>query len=261
MTVSLPYFAPAGDMALRFDAGSSAGTRLPDGLLAGDGFAMACWMTFPDGHKTDCCAVVVGNDTGGVAIGLLRSKVAMIPFRGPADGSGQLPHHVTGPSYRPGQGWLYVAVSTTKPEWLRVLVVGDDPPMTDESGLHAISIAGFQHATLVRVGYQPGAWQEGGPKPFRGAIARLRLWRKAMTFDELMAARFDLPTVRAGHRPELAADWRMTEGQGEIAFDYAAPSTNLGRLASPPGNHLRFTGDPMWVVANLPIPPNLRVKS
>ena len=88
----------------------------------------------------------------------------------------------------------------------------------------------------------------------------MRLWNAALTQAQIEAHMYDDPIgprayLRGG---PVIGDWRMNEGYGTVAFDYASPGPELipVRYQPPPGNHMTLgTGDPAtepaWVIADV----------
>jgi hypothetical protein len=95
--------------------------------------------------------------------------------------------------------------------------------------------------------------------PFQGMIAQLRLWNVALGIGDIEAHMYDDPIGPKALLPgPVIGDWRMNEGYGTIAFDYANVGPDLipVRYQPPPGNHMTLgTGDPVtepaWVIADV----------
>ena len=87
----------------------------------------------------------------------------------------------------------------------------------------------------------------GGDAPFEGAVNDIRVWRGLFAPELVLAASrtvFRRPATFGS--ATLAASWPLTEGFGDVAFEYAG------------GNrHARLTGEPRpaWVVSSYDVAP------
>jgi len=78
------------------------------------------------------------------------------------------------------------------------------------------------------------------PQPFRGQIAEIRIWNKALT--EAEAEWYRTASV-TGNEPNLVACWTFEEGSGQIVRDIS-PNGNHARLGS---SVAADDADPTWV--------------
>ncbi|MER5662749.1 hypothetical protein [Streptomyces mirabilis] len=265
-TVSLPRFAPLLNMALYFDGGREVATApLPADLFPQNASDLAFTVTF--WMNPGPAPWTAGNPTAGsdAPQTVLDVRGASGPVVSLAYGPGRKVT-CTLPGSRPDISelafdrltakWLYVIVVYSPNPTQLTLVVSDGGPTTASAvvPLAPQLLLGDEPRalTLGRSGGQDGA-------PFQGMLTRLRVRRIAMEAADALAAMYDEPLgFQNNANDALAADWRMNEGYGTVAFDYATPGGPLLplRYQPPPGNHLRLgDGDPAtepgWAVANL----------
>ncbi|WRZ88643.1 hypothetical protein OHB54_05935 [Streptomyces sp. NBC_01007] len=265
-TVSLPRFAPLLNMALYFDGGRELATAsLPADLFAQNASDLAFTVTFwmspgpapwtaggpTAGSEAPQTVLDVRGASGPVvslAYGPGRKVTCALP--------GTRPDLSELPFDRLTSNWLYVALVYSPNPTQLTLLVSDGGP-TSVSAVVPLApqlLLGDEPRTLT-LGRSPS--EDGAP--FQGMLTRLRVRRTALDTTGALAGMYDEPIgFQNAVTDSLAADWRMNEGYGTVAFDYATPGGPLlpVRYQPPPGNHLRLgDGDPatepVWTVANL----------
>lgn len=270
-TVSLPRFAPLGDMALYFDGlHNTATAALPADTFpaaASDlAFSFTFWMSpGPSGWDT----AVDRADTEQTLIDLRAGPddplitlkygpghrfVAVFPPSMPDEVSVELPG--------PPSKWLYVLVAYSpsrgrgNPAAL-TLAFSDGGPafLPPATTLKPSAQVNAEPRTVTLA--QPV--DDAGAVPYQGMLTRLRLWGLDLPPDTALQNMWDEPIgPKAYAIGPLHADWRMNEGYGTTAFDYGNPGDDLlpVRYRPPAGSHLRLGGDapatePAWAVAEL----------
>jgi hypothetical protein len=276
--ISIPRFSPLGDMALSFDGNATiAQATLRDALNWGGGFSLTFWINVPLPDESSSprypqCLIEIYAPGNGPDDGLVAQWSIDSDFQlGCKLLTGPLAETATPPvaELREYLGqWVFIATVY-------------DPPAGDQNGQHGrlcVAVTDgspVQNIPCADLATIPAAGAPGqiltlgsasglaatDNAPFRGMITRMRLWQSALALDpqSLAAQMYDYPTGWKAYRDgSMVCDWRMSEGYGEVAFDYAnAGGDRLPRRYEPPqGNHLNLgTGvpgtEPAWVVADL----------
>ena len=282
--VSIPRYAPLDNMALSFDGSATiAQAKLPASLLpppeqaTSAPFSLTFWMNAQP-------TLAPPASTEPEAPPAISGPMVVIDIRG---------HHgslatwsigtdltlglaVTGNAV-PGLGvnigpylsqWVFVASIYTPPQGQDSLgqvglVVSNGGPMPSPvTGQLTQTPSPAPEDRWLTVGNLPyeqfsGTLPDLGP--FQGMIAHLRLWGGALASSDIEAHMYDDPIGPKALLPgPVIGDWRMNEGYGTVAFDYASvgPSLIPDRYQPPPGNHMTLgTGDPAtepaWVIADV----------
>jgi hypothetical protein len=276
--VSLPRFAPLGDMALYFDGRLDTATAvLPADTFPSDAsdlaFAFTFWMSpGPAGWDT------VVNRTEAEAE---AEQTVLDVGSGPDDPLGLItlkygPGHRFGvvfPRSMPDE--IPVDLPETSGKWLYVMFAYS--PFRGRGNPAAVTMAFSDGGP----GYLPkptplkGSVQlkaesrtltlaqpvdDTKAVPYQGMLTRLRLWGHDLTPDTAFQTMWAEPIgPKAYEIGSLRADWRMNEGYGTTAFDYANPGDGLLpiRYRPPTGSHLHLGGsgtpatEPTWAVGEL----------
>lgn len=268
--VSMARYAPLGDMALHFDGQNAIATApLPADLLAQATGAAPLSVTFwlnvpvpaPDIEPAPAPQAVldVRGPSGPLAawtVGADGTLRVSLPSSPPED---------AGVPLQPFAGqWVFVTTTygppdDTHPHGQVQLTVRDGGPTPVNSPVDLLVTPNPQHEDRVLTVGHPAVGSSDNLLPLHGLITRIRLWSSALTSAQAGAAMYDYPVgPRAPLPGPLLADWRISEGYGDTAFDYASPAPDHlpVRYAPPPGNHLRLGGDgagavPVWTVADL----------
>ncbi|MDH6221556.1 hypothetical protein [Streptomyces pseudovenezuelae] len=268
--VSLPRFAPLLDMALYFDGlRTQATAALPPDLFAQDpgdlAFTVTFWMSPgpapwpgagpPVGPEAAQSVLDLRGPSGAVlslVYGPGRKLVCALPGSRPDLTELQL-EGIAGP-------WIYVVLGyAPEPAQLTVRATDGGPAPAAAATELQVQLMLKNESRTLTVGRSaaPG----DGEVPYQGMLTRLRIRRTSPDpeNDTTPGAMYDGPIgFRSATEGPFAADWRMNEGYGTVAFDYASPNGPLlpVRYQPPPGNHL-VLGDgepatePVWTVARL----------
>lgn len=283
--LSLPRYAPLSNMVLAFDGSATiAQAPLPAALIpvggspGGSPFSLTFWMNAQPTLQTDASGDPIEPHR-------ISGPVVVADIRGP---NGPLVTWslatdltlsfsvgiVTPPDLGAGIGshlsqWIFVASTYSPP--------GDSDPLGAvgliiSNGGQIISSTTAQLADTpnpfnedrwLTVGNLPYArfpnQQMPDLGPFPGMIAQMRLWNAALGSGDVQAHMYDDPIGPKAVLPgPVIGAWRLNEGYGTTAFDYANPGPELlpVRYQPPPGNHMTLgTGDPAtepaWVVADV----------
>lgn len=291
--VSIPRYAPLTNMALAFDGGATtAQALLPAGLIpatgpaGGPAFSLTFWMN----AQPTLAEPANGNAGAQNAPPAISGPVVVVDIRGP---SGPLATWSIGPdltlsfsvtNFAPsgfGVGigaylsqWIFVASVYTPPGGqaphgqVSLAVSNGGLPASPASGTLTNTPNPVQEDRWLTVGnVPPGPPGPPAPSqdlppdlgPFQGMIAQMRLWNVALSPADIEAHMYDDPIGPKAIVPgPVIGDWRMNEGYGTTAFDYANPGPDLipARYQPPPGNHMTLgTGDPAteppWVIADV----------
>lgn len=293
-TVSIPRFAPLGDMALSFDgAATAAQTTLPTNLLAtpeNNGlkpFTVTFWMNAAPPPETPTSeAAATGPDTEtGAAAGPSTPPPSTPPPSTPqtvveilGTSSGPLAaitldtdyvltlqmHALVDPvriPLGPGVGsWVFVAASYSNTPGFgtaTLLVTDGRPqPFTAQNALAAAVTLSSQDTALTLTLGRATASDVTPTTAYAGMLTRLRLWNTALTAEQAVAEMYVYPIgPQAYAAGPLIGDWRLSEGYGNVAFDYASAGDDRvpKQYAPPPGNHLTLgTARPDGIVADAP---------
>jgi len=288
--VSIPRYAPLTNMALAFDGGATiAQALLPAGLIpatgpaGGSAFSLTFWMN----AQPTLAEPANGNAGAQNAPPAISGPVVVLDIRGP---SGPLATWSIGPDLTlsfsvtnfapPGFG---VGIGMYLSQWIFVASVYTPPGGQAPHGLVSLAVSNgglpaspasspltntpnpVHEDRWLTVGNvppgPPGPSQDLPPDlgPFQGMIAQMRLWNVALSPADIEAHMYDDPIGPKAIVPgPVIGDWRMNEGYGTTAFDYANPGPDLipARYQPPPGNHMMLgTGDPVteppWVIADV----------
>jgi len=286
--LSLPRYAPLANMVLAFDGSATiAQAPLPAGLIPADGppggspFSLTFWMNAQPTLET-------GGEGGSgdqPSPPRISGPVVLADIRGPngpvatwslapdlslsfsvmnvslADFSVGIGAHLSqwifvastyrppGDSGSPGQVSLMVSNGSQVTAPASAQLTETPNPFHEDRWLTVgnLPYARFPHQQLPDLG------------PFQGMIAQMRLWNEELGPDALQAHMYDDPIGPKAMLPgPVIGYWRMNEGYGSVAFDYANPGPGLlpVRYQPPPGNHMTLgTGDqatePAWVIADV----------
>jgi hypothetical protein len=234
---SIPRYAPIGDMALRFDGVDDVATApTPDRWVGSGSFSVAFWM-FPN-IKAGCAMGVIG-----VGVGNTPQVVWLI------DANGQLNCTYAGVTNA-------LDLAFYKNQWIFVTTVFDATALklsTMFNGGALQATNSVPSAVAKQVGTVTfGSTGTSGTGFFYGALGRVGIWSAALTAQQIEKAMIANPVgwVSVGDDPPPSAIWRMNEGYGSMAFDYASPKGKdamLGQAGSP-------NSEPEWMVADLSVP-------
>jgi hypothetical protein len=283
--VSIPRFAPLANMVLAFDGSATiAQAPLPADLIPANGapspFSLTFWMnpqpTLETGNENapydqqspprisgPMVLVDIRGQQGplvtwSIATDLTLSfSVASVP---PGDFGVNIGPHLS--------RWIFVASVYAPPDGDQnqrgqvSLMVSNGGQMTTPATANLPNTPGPMHEDRwLTVGNLPTARFQVSDDlgPFQGMIGQMRLWNVALSQAQIEAHMYDDPIGAKAYRPgPVIGDWRMNEGYGTVAFDYANPGPELIPVRSqpPPGNHMTLgTGDPAaepaWVIADV----------
>ncbi|WP_375038890.1 hypothetical protein [Actinomadura sp. NTSP31] len=275
---SIARYAPVDDMALAFDGYRAfaqavlPASLIPAGTAGGAAFSLTFWLNVQPVLEKGADPPTI---SGPMVVADIRGA------RGPL-ATWSIERDLTLGFAVPGSapGALAVDLRPYLRRWVFVVSVygppADDHPhgqvgllVSDGGPVRAPVTAELEitpnpaaEDRLLTVGNLPTAqYPEGLPDlgPLTGMITRMRLWTVALSSAAAAAHMYDAPIgPKGGARQSLAGDWRMNEGYGVTAFDYAdpGPGTLPVRYQPPTGNHLRL-GDgepgtePAWIIADL----------
>jgi hypothetical protein len=249
---SVPRWAPLVDMALLFDGvDDRVVAPTPEALKIASSWTFGFWMrpaaTEGASSATGTMAGLDGAESVGAAWSLGAGQQLTASFAGAQnvlsladyfrEWTDPVPAGVEGPL-----SWW---------KWVYVATVYDDTAMSLTTLVNAgdlmdtvflASPAPPPAAGKVTFGY--GGAPEG---PFyAGMLSRVTLWRRALTAYEVgEQMRTALVGGQVMGMHDLAGAWRMDEGYGGIAFDYAALPGSGGLLGDGNPDHA-----PEWTVAD-----------
>jgi hypothetical protein len=281
--VSIPRYAPLSNMVLAFDGSATiAQALLPAGLIPANGgpvpFSMTFWMNpqptleTPEGQDGEpqprLSGPMVVADIRGQQGALVTWSISVdltlsysVEGKTPFEFGVNIAPHLS--------QWIFVASafsppSDGNPHGEVSLMVSSGAQMTTPfvAPLDWTPSPSPQDRWLT-VGNLPfGQFQSQKLEdlgPFQGMIGQMRLWNVALSQTEIETHMYYDPIGPKAYVPgPVIGDWRMNEGYGTTAFDYASPGSPLipVRYQPPPGNHMRLgTGDPAtepaWVIADV----------
>jgi len=275
--VSLPRFAPLGDMALYFDGQHDTATAtLSSDTFPADASDLAFSFTFwmspgPSGWDSAADRAEAEQTLLDVRAGSHGDPLITLSY-GPGHQFG-----VFFPQSSPDKihvdlaglpaKWLYVLVAYSprrgrdNPAALTMAFSDGGPAFTPPTTTLTGSVQLPPELRTVTLG-QPVLDDDKGNDtavPFQGMLTRLRLWNLDLSPDTALQNMWAEPIgPKAYAIGPLRADWRMNEGYGNTAFDYGNPGDDLLpiRYRPPTGSHLRLGGhapatEPTWAVAEL----------
>ncbi len=257
-TISIPRFFPLGDMALSFDGTATvAQATLAEPTNWPGGFSLTFWINVAAAVESPQCVVEVYSQqpSGVVAYWSVDSDLMLsCMLNGTKLPAAELS------TYR-GQ-WVFAATVYTPPDGDQpgslTLAVSDGSPVTLQDPVKLVSHpAAGALGQILMLGASSGLAMDYAP--FQGMITRIRLWSVPLTAPQLTTEMYDYPIGwKAAQAGSMISDWRISEGYGDVAFDYASAGGEFlpRRYEPPPGNHMMLgTGvpgtEPAWVIADL----------
>ncbi|HEX6941138.1 MAG TPA: LamG-like jellyroll fold domain-containing protein [Longimicrobiales bacterium] len=235
-TLSIPRFAPLMDMSLKFDGVDDIVTApTPQDWTGSDGFTVTFWA--------DLAEIEAGVSAGILGIAGAGGDGAFWAI----DAAFRLHayfNHVENvlPLDAWGRGWVYVATIYDAMRMSLTTFVGRGD-LSDT--VYLSSPSKLPTNGNITIGH---AGTDAYPH-FRGRISRISLFKVALRARDAIAARYDMQFgAEVRMRPDLVGSWRLNEGYGTIAFDYASAEGCNGILGGG-----EPAAEPAWVIGRPPV--------
>lgn len=186
------------------------------------GLTLSAWVfILGDGESSAGAIIDKSTSTNGENGFNLRLRTTS-RFRLTINGTTLETTTITAPNIKQAPKWVHIVVTVEPDGTARAYVNGTQVNWTSGATAQTQPLTDITTTNAMRFGNRSG----GTDRSFNGFIDTVRIWNRALSFDEIKRLYFDAHIIRDG----LIGEYLLNEGSGAVANDTSA-SANHGSVS------------------------------